>query len=99
MVAEAAARGRSRVARRCHVGGRSVGGARCLRGGARLEAHGGALGRGERDVGDVVGVVAADEGHEGVDHVEDKEQTYGQNAPLAVGDVVDEGVDESSVSR
>jgi hypothetical protein len=71
--AAAAARCRSLVARRCDIVGRCVGGAWSLRDCACLEAHGGALRGRERDVGNVVGVVAAEEGEERRNDVEGEE--------------------------
>lgn len=100
LVAEAAAWCGSRVARRGDVGGRGVGRGWCLgRRDAGLEPHGGALRGREGDVGDVVWVVAAEQGQEGDGNVDGEEQADGDDAPFAVRGVSYEGGDGGAVSR
>lgn len=61
------------------------------RGNVGLQAHGCALRRRERDVGDVVGVVTTEERQQRVDNVEGEEQADEQNAQFTVRGVVDKG--------
>lgn len=52
---------------------------------ASFQAHGSALGGCERNVGDIIGVVAADEGEEGDDNVDDKDDADEKYGPCTEG--------------
>jgi hypothetical protein len=93
VAAEAAARCGPLVAGWCDVRGRSVGRAGGWRGNdVGSQAHRGALRGCEGDVGNVVGIVAADEGEKGDDHVGNEDEADQQDAPVAVGGAGDERV-------
>jgi len=62
------------------------------RGYGSLEAHGGALGGSEGNVGHVVGIVAADEWEQVKDNVCGEEETDGEGDIGTVGDERDDGV-------
>jgi hypothetical protein len=59
---------------------------------AGFQTHGYALGGRERYVGNLVGVVAADEGEEGDDDVRGEYELHEDYGPCAVWDGLDDGV-------